>query len=327
MDKKQVIGIDVSSQKLNLHFLDNGADFEIANTQESINSFLKQKKLSAKNCIFGAESTGRCHLVCQDTLVRQNFEFKLINPILTGKRIASSIRKKKTDRNDAKFIAQLVSQGEGRVIDVKQLDVTKKTLLRTRTSIVNQRTGIKIILKELNMVKNSRDNKIKQAIKSLEKLIDNMDKCVQNVEELALDKKEITKEEELIQSFPGFGSRLAAIVSTETGGFSRFPTSTQFKAYVGIDPKVTQSGGSLKTGKITKRGNAHLRTAFYLAAQVARCHDPELKEFYQKKKAEGKPTRSAIIAVARKLCERVFAIVKRGTPYEVRKINSQPALT
>src|SRR3989339_71717 len=296
MDKKQVIGIDVSSQKLNLHFLDNGADFEIANTQESINSFLKQKKLSAKNCIFGAESTGRCHLVCQDTLVRQNFEFKLINPILTGKRIASSIRKKKTDRNDAKFIAQLVSQGEGRVIDVKQLDVTKKTLLRTRTSIVNQRTGIKIILKELNMVKNSRD-------------------------------KKITKEEELIQSFPGFGSRLAAIVSTETGGFSRFPTSTQFKAYVGIDPKVTQSGGSLKTGKITKRGNAHLRTAFYLAAQVARCHDPELKEFYQKKKAEGKPTRSAIIAVARKLCERVFAIVKRGTPYEVRKINSQPALT
>src|SRR3989339_816512 len=219
MDKKQVIGIDVSSQKLNLHFLDNGADFEIANTQESINSFLKQKKLSAKNCIFGAESTGRCHLVCQDTLVRQNFE------------------------------------------------------------------------------------------------------------ELALDKKEITKEEELIQSFPGFGSRLAAIVSTETGGFSRFPTSTQFKAYVGIDPKVTQSGGSLKTGKITKRGNAPLRTAFYLAAQVARCHDPELKEFYQKKKAEGKPTRSAIIAVARKLCERVFAIVKRGTPYEVRKINSQPALT
>ena len=120
---------------------------------------------------------------------------------------------------------------------------------------------------------------------------------------------------------------MAAIVSTETGGFSRFPTSTQFKAYVGIDPKVTQSGGSLKTGKITKRGNAHLRTAFYLAAQVARCHDPELKEFYQKKKAEGKPTRSAIIAVARKLCERVFAIVKRGTPYEVRKINSQPALT
>src|SRR3989339_49525 len=103
MDKKQVIGIDVSSQKLNLHFLDNGADFEIANTQESINSFLKQKKLSAKNCIFGAESTGRCHLVCQDTLVRQNFEFKLINPILTGKRIASSIRKKKSPKKKNLF--------------------------------------------------------------------------------------------------------------------------------------------------------------------------------------------------------------------------------
>lgn len=325
MEKKQIIGIDVSSQKLNLHFLGIGSDFEIANTPEAIYSLLKQENLGAENCVFGAESTGRCHLVCQETLVKKNFEFRLINPILTGKRIAVSIRKKKTDRNDAKFIAQLVSQGEGRIIGSEQLDVTKKTLLRTRTSIVNQRTGIKIILKELNMAKNN--GKIKQAAKSLEKLIENMDKCVQNIEELALDKSKETKEERLIQSFPGFGPRLAAIVATETGGFSRFSTSTQFKAYVGIDPKVTQSGGSLRTGRITKRGNAHLRTAFYLAAQVARCHDPELKEFYQKKKSEGKPTRVAIIAVARKLCERVFAIVKKGTPYEIRQVESQSALT
>lgn len=324
MEKIQIIGIDVSSQKLNLHFLDTGADYEIPNTPEAIHSFLKQNNLNSGNSVFGAESTGRCHLICQEVLVRNNFEFRLINPILTGKRIASSIRKKKTDRNDAKFIAQLVAQGEGRIINIKQLDVTRKTLLRTRTSIVNQRTGIKIILKELSMVKNN--SKIKQAVRSLEKLIDNMDKCVLSVEELALDKNEITKDEQLIQSFPGFGIRLAAIVSTETGDFSRFSTATQFKAYVGIDPKVTQSGGSLKTGKITKRGNAHLRTAFYLAAQVARNHDPELKAFYQKKKAEGKPTRVAIIAVARKLCERVFAVIKKGTPYEIRQVDSQLTL-
>lgn len=325
MKEKQIIGIDVSSQKLNLHCLGTGADFEIANTEKDVRAFLRQEKLNAKNCLFGAESTGRYHLTCQEVLVKKEFEFRLINPVLTGKKIASSIRKKKTDKNDAKLIAQIVNQGEGRIVTLEQLNVSRRTLLRTRSSVVNQRTGIKIILKELGMT-GKNDNKISAAMKSLKKLIAHMDKCVENIEKLALDKQETATEEKLIQSIPGFASRLSAIVSIETGGFSRFPTATQFKAYVGIDPKVIQSGKSLKTGRITKRGNAHLRTAFYLAAQVSRCHDPELKAFYQKKKSEGKPTRVAIIAVARKLCERVFAVVKKGEPYEVRPVQPQPAL-
>lgn len=324
MKQKQVIGIDVSSKKLNLHFLGTTLDFEIPNTRESVCDFLKQEKLNAENCVFGAESTGRYHLICQEVLVTKGFGFKLINPILTGKKIATSIRKKKTDKNDAKLIAQIISQGEGRVVTLSQLDVTRRTLLRTRRGVVNQRTAVKIILKELKMV--NANGKVNTAMKSLEKLILNMNKCVENIEALALDKNETTKDEKLIQSFPGFGTRLSAIVSVETGDFSRFPTATQYKAYVGIDPKVMQSGESLRMGRITKRGNAHLRTAFYMAAQVARCHDPELREFYLKKKAEGKMTRVAIIAVARKLCERVFAVVKRGTPYEIRQLESQIAL-
>lgn len=326
MTEKQVVGIDVSSQKLNLHFLKSDRDFEIANTENGIRAFLKQEKLDAGNCLFGAESTGRYHLTCQKILVENDFEFRLINPILTSRKISSSIRKKKTDRNDAKLIAQIASQGEGRIVTLEQLNVSRRTLLRTRTSLVNQRTGIKIILKELEIV-GKNDKKIRVAMKSLEKLIGQMDKCVENVEQLALDKKERSNEERLIQTLPGFANRLSAIVSIETGDFSRFPTATQYKAYVGIDPRVIQSGNSLRTGKITKRGNAHLRTAFYLAAQVARCHDPELKAFYQKKKSEGKATRVAIIAVARKLCERVFAVIKKNKPYEIRQPQSQVALT
>lgn len=150
-----------------------------------------------------------------------------------------------------------------------------------------------------------------------------IDKSIKSLEDIVINKKEITNTEKLIRSIPGFAERLSAVVATEVRDFKRFPSATQFKAYVGIDPKVTQSGQSLKTGRITKRGNPHLRSAFYLAAQVARCHDPELKAFFDKKISEGKPTRVAIVAVARKLCERVYAVVKKGKPYEIR----QPSLT
>ncbi len=86
-----------------------------------------------------------------------------------------------------------------------------------------------------------------------------------------------------------------------------------------MDPRVKQSGNSLYTGKITKRGNVYLRSAFYLAAQVARQHDPQLKAFYSKKKLEGKATRVCICAIAGKLCDRVLAVVRSGRPYQINR--------
>lgn len=312
---KQYLGIDVSSRKLNIHF--NGNDFEIINSKEEIKKFIRDQKLRKNLFVVGAESTSRYHLLVQEIFVNKGFEFRLLNPILTGQKIQASIRKKKTDISDAKIITNLLMQGEGSIIKKEQLDTTRKTLLRTRKTIVDHKSAMKRLIKDLE--KNPSNLQIKQAIKSIEKTVKNMDKCVKEIEANALNKELETENEELIRSIPGFATQLSAIVSCEVGDFKRFPTATQFKAYVGIDPKVTQSGGSLRTGKITKRGNVHLRSAFYLAAQVARCHDPELKEFYQKKKLEGKPTRVAIIAVARKLCERVFAVIKKGEPYEIRQ--------
>jgi len=319
MSNKKFIGIDVSSKKLNIHILEARiADFEIANSQASIQDFIKSQKISPKEYIIGVESTGKYHLICQAEFVKQGFEFRVLNPILTSQKIASSIRKKKTDKSDAKIIARLLAQGEGTVIHEEDLDKSRRSILRTRKTIVNHKTAVKIVLKDLQ--REEENKSLKRAAKALKKLIVQMEECVEKLEDVSLGKEEITDDEELIRSIPGFATQLSAVVATEVGDFKRFPSSTQFKAYVGIDPKVTQSGSMLITGKITKRGNPHLRSAFYLAAQVARQHDPELKAFYEKKKGEGKPTRVAIVAVARKLCERVYSVVTKGRPYEIRQV-------
>lgn len=314
------IGIDVSSKKLNIHITGKiSLDFEIPNTQESLEQFIKEQKLSPKNCVVGAESTGRYQLICQNTFVSLGFEFRLINPILTNKKISLSIRKKKTDISDARLIVNLLMQEEGEIITSKQLDITKKTLFRTRKSVVTHRSSIKVLIKNLQLIKDTNPQ-IQDAIYTLESLVDSMDTCVQELEDNALS-KELTPEEKLIQTIPGFAQKLSAIVASEVGDFYRFPSSAQFKAYVGIDPKVIQSGEMLRTGKITKRGNPYLRCAFYLAAQVARIHDPELKQFYDKKISEGKAFRVALCAVARKLCERVYAVVTKGTPYQINRLS------
>ena len=321
MSNKTYAGIDVSSKKLNIHILDPKlaiSNFEIENSQESITDFIKSNQLTPKKFVIGVESTGKYHLLVQHEFVTRGFEFKVLNPILTGQKIASSIRKKKTDRSDAVIIAKLLSQGEGTLITEENLDKSRRSILRARRTLLNHRTAMKILLKELG--RESKTKELKKSCQKLTKLIKQMDECVESFEENSLGKDAQTDDESLIRSIPGFATQLSAIVSEEVGDFARFRSSIQFKAYVGIDPKVTQSGNMQKTGKITKRGNPHLRSAFYLAAQVARQHDPELKVFYQKKKDEGKPTRVAIVAVARKLCERVYSVVTKGKPYVIREV-------
>jgi transposase len=318
MVQKVSVGIDVASKSLSIHIATYpSSDWVVSNTKEAITRFIKDHTLDPKTCLIGAESTGRYHRMVQEIFVEQGFEFRLLNPILTGKRIATSIRKKKTDQSDARIIATLLAQGEGRVISKKQLKTTKRTILRTRKAIVNHRTAVKIMIQDLT--REAEDSAIDQTTASLQTIIDTMTQAVEALENTAAHCETDTATEDLIKTIPGFATTLAGVVSTEVGDFTRFPSSAQFKAYVGIDPKVTQSGGSLHTGHITKRGNVHLRSAFYLAAQVARNHDPELKAFYQKKIAEGKPTRVAIVAVARKLCERVYAVVTKGVPYQIKQ--------
>lgn len=312
------IGIDVSSTKLNIHFLLQSEDYVIPNNEKSILTFIKEHKLSKSSCLVGCESTGRYHLLCQKIFVENGFEFKVLNPILTNKKIVLSVRKKKTDLSDAKLIALLLSQGEGQKVTNEMLNTTRKTILRTRSTIVKHKTAMKILLQDLKKDPNNQELRI--CIEQIQDLIVNLEEAIKTIEAEVLGKGKESETEKLIKSIPGFAERLSAIVASEVGDFKRFPTSTQFKAFVGVDPRVKQSGTSTHTGKITKRGNVHLRSAFYLAAQVSRQHDPEIREFYEKKKAEGKPTRVAMIAVARKLCERVYAVVNRGLPYEVRQV-------
>jgi transposase len=318
MKEKHYLGIDVSLRKLNLHSTGPvPGDWTVPNEKGAVEGFIREQKLNPEEYIVGAESTSRYHLLCQEIFVRAGYEFRILNPILTGKKIAVSIRKKKTDISDAAIIANLLRQGEGRIVTENQLNTVKRTILRARKTVVNHRAAVRVLLKDIK-----RDTNIAalgEAVSVLENLADKMADTVEELNVLSENCQPSTNEEKLIRSIPGFAATLSAIVSSEVGDFGRFPSATQFKAYVGIDPKVVQSGDSLKNGKITKRGNVHLRSAFYLAAQVARCHDPELKAFYQKKKGEGKPTRVAICAVARKLCERVYAVVTEGRPYEIRR--------
>lgn len=125
--------------------------------------------------------------------------------------------------------------------------------------------------------------------------------------------------EPLILTIPGVSHTTGAQIVAEIGDVSRFKNAAAIVSYAGINPSVSQSGKfELEGGSITKNGSPYLRRALYLAAQGACRLDPGLRGFYDKKRSEGKCHRVAVMAVARKLCHVIYAILRDQVPFESR---------
>ena len=120
-----------------------------------------------------------------------------------------------------------------------------------------------------------------------------------------------------ITTITGIGSILGAAILGEIGDIHRFDDPSKLVAFAGLDVKVVQSGEFTGTqGKMTKRGSPFLRRALWLAATVAAFKDPTMAEYYGSLKQRGKHHYVAISAVARKLCNIIFAILSENKPYD-----------
>jgi transposase len=119
-----------------------------------------------------------------------------------------------------------------------------------------------------------------------------------------------------IKTIPGIGTVCAGTILGEIGDIERFSKPSKLVAYAGLDSTVHQSGEFTGSkNRLSKRGSRYLRWALYMAADSARKYDPHLSEYYAKKRSEGKSHRSAVCAIARKLCNIIYALLKSGEVY------------
>ena len=122
---------------------------------------------------------------------------------------------------------------------------------------------------------------------------------------------------QVITSIPGIGNTLGAIIVSEIGDINRFDAPNKLVAFAGLDVKVSQSGEFTGTQQhISKRGSPYLRRAIWLAANRAAFCDPILSDYYQSLKSRGKHHLTAVGAVARKMCNIIFTILRENRPYQ-----------
>ena len=304
-------GIDVSKSTFDAFILQNSYEFK-----NVLCGFKRLKKVLPEHAHCVMEATGPYYLKLAVYLQSHGIKVSVVNPLVIKRFAQMKMIKAKTDKADAKLIAlyaeketpELWKAPEPLLIEIQQDQAVLAGLSKQLRMLNNQVESIQV-----------QPCQSKEAIRTVSTVTKLVEREIHSLEKSVLKKVEhiYAKELGLITSIPGIGIKNAIALLVATNAFSKFQSAKQVASYIGICPRIYQSGSSIKgKGSITKMGDKRVRTLLYLAARSAARHNPACKQQYERLIRNGKADKLAIIAVANKLLKQAFAIVINKKMYE-----------
>jgi transposase len=121
---------------------------------------------------------------------------------------------------------------------------------------------------------------------------------------------------QILLSIPGVGRVTAATFVSEVPDVSRFGSAAKLAAYAGLAPRVRQSGRSLNSVTRPRGGNRRLKNAVIRSSECSVMLGGPARDYYDRKRAEGKSHRQAIRSLARRRIDLVYALLRDGTTYD-----------
>ncbi|MEU7965624.1 IS110 family transposase [Streptomyces sp. NPDC049097] len=146
---------------------------------------------------------------------------------------------------------------------------------------------------------------------SLSAVLDQRKLLATRIEEL-LETHPLSK---VLTSMPGIGVRTGARILIDVGDGSAFPSAAHLASYAGLAPATRSSGSSIRGEQPSRRGNKQLKRAFFLSPFAALA-DPASRAYYDKKIKQGKHHTQALLCLARRRADVLFAMLRDGTFYE-----------
>lgn len=311
-----ILGIDISKLKFDAALMVAGKIkkthiFENAPSgfKALSNWLLKQGITTVAACM---EATGCYGEALATYLYGQGFTVSVVNPAQIKSFSGAQLKRAKTDKADAKLIAQFYLQMNPVPWTPPPLHVRELQALVQRLSALVQMEG---------QEQNRMDTAAAVIRPSIATVLATIKAEIKTVEALIrehIDRHPGLKEQSgLLDSIPGIGKATIARVLAFIGDVQRFEHAKALAAFIGLNPTVHQSGSSVR-GKphLSKKGNALLRRALYMPAIVARRYNPVIKTFADRLKKAGKPNRVIIAAVMRKLLHIIYGVLKSGKTFD-----------
>jgi transposase len=323
MKIQHILGIDVSKKVLDVVCRTHGQHLQVPNTLagfEALKAQLLQNQLAPRLCFFIFEHTGLYSKPFERFCQQAGWQYRAV-PGLAIKRSAG-ITRGKNDRVDAARIAQYGYEKREQLkpqLPTDQLVEKLKALMSHRDKLVAQLAGYKASVKEQQRFLQLEEQDV--LISTQHAMINCLQQQIAKVKEAILQlirsDAALNRNYELLTTITGIGFVNAAYILAITDNFARFATARKLACYCGIAPFEHTSGSSIRgKTRVSHLANKKLKSLLDLAAKCAINRDKELNAYYQRRLEMGKSKMSTINVVRNKLIYRMFAVIKRQTPFE-----------
>lgn len=315
-----IIGVDISKNSIDLFCHGVQSHLKIKNDVAGFNQlrlWLKQLKLSFSNLVFVMEHTGYYSYHFEDFLYQNKIRFSKVSALAIKKSLG--MVRGKNDKIDAKRIARYGYEKR----DNLRLEGPPDKLLQrlqmlhsSRDLLVKQRSSLMCALKEYSIVLAHDDSIIENQIKLIAELTKQIKSFEQEMKHILNQPGPVAQNFKLLTSINGIGPIVATATLIKTKNFTRFTNRKKFSCFCGSAPFEHSSGKTIrKKTRISHLADKTMKTLLTQSAKTAIQHDKELKQYYQRRTQMGKSKRSTINNVRNKIIYRMFAVIKRQSPF------------
>jgi transposase len=310
-----VLGIDIAKQKVEVVLFVEGKikHKSIKNTPDGFEMLTlwlgKQGVEKVHACL---EATGNYGEELAVYLHEAGHRVSVVNPARIKGFAQSELIRTKTDRIDAGVIARFCLAMEPEPWTPPSAEIrVLRALVRRAESLIDMLT------QEKNRLGTAHDSVIPLIKEHIDYLEREIEKVRDQIAELIDRDPDLRQKKDLLASIPGIGKATIAALLAELDDLGRFRHVRELVAFIGLAPKETLSGSSIKgKPRLCKTGNARLRRALYMPALVSIRYNPLMIAFYRRLKEKGKNGKVIVCAIMRKLVHVIFGVLKSGKKYD-----------
>jgi transposase len=253
--------------------------------------------------------------------------------------------KRKNDRQDGLKLAQLSALGQLTLVHVPEQGVRQwRALINYRQRLVSRRTKIQnhiraLLLRQAEFISRGAQAWTGAGIAQLEAVarplsevgreelwrgelalelegLKSVAEPLRLVEQKLNELGKADQRVQLLRTIPGVGPRGAEALAAVIDDAQRFKRGKEVGAYLGLVPKQIQSGESNRLGRITRQGNRLLRSLLVEISWSGLRYNPWMRSVYERVRRGSKARKKiAIVAVARRLLIRCWAMLRDGTTW------------
>ncbi|WP_032116519.1 IS110 family transposase [Candidatus Arsenophonus nilaparvatae] len=314
------VGIDVSKASLDIAGTNNIEQFRVSNNPDGFDTIIYQLKKNNIALIL-MEATGGLEAAIACALQAEGFDVAVINPRQARDFARSMGYLAKTDRIDARVLAQMadvINRHPERSRFIQAIPDAERQILAAMVG--RRRQLIAMLVAERNRMHPSHP----QNRKSISNIINALENELKRIDEDM--HKHITDHfnelAERLSTIKGIGMMTAATLLAEVPELGKL-SRREISALVGVAP-VNRDSGTMRGRRTIFGGRAGVRTSLYMAALVATRFNPVIKAFYTRLVAAGKAKKVALVACMRKLLTILNAILRKNQEWDESYHNVAP---